>query len=59
MTKAASSALDILIHTGYFPVHVNFDLLKLKVRNTYPDDILSAAENLLVESSDPDKASLL
>lgn len=55
LAKAASSAVDLLIRIGYFPVHVNLDLLKLNVRTTYPDEILSAAESLLVESSDLDK----
>lgn len=58
-TKAASSAIDLLIRIGYFPVHVNLDLLKLNVRTTYPDEILSAAESLLIESSDPDEVNLL
>ncbi|KAK3016409.1 hypothetical protein RJ639_007056, partial [Escallonia herrerae] len=53
--KTASSAVNLLIDIGYFPVHVNLDLLKLNIRTDYPDDILSAAESLLLESSDPDE----
>lgn len=59
MVKKSSSAVDLLIDIGYFPVHVNLDLLKLNIRTDYADNILSAAENLLLESSDPDEVCLL
>ncbi|KAL8508719.1 hypothetical protein ACS0TY_019106 [Phlomoides rotata] len=53
--KTASSAADLLIDIGYFPVHVNLDLLKLDVRTNYAEEILAAAESLLSESPDPDE----
>lgn len=59
MVKKSSSAVDLLIDIGYFPVHVNLDLLKLNIRTDYADNILSTAENLLLESSDTDKVCLL
>lgn len=55
MVKKSSSAVGLLIDIGYFPVHVNLDLLKLNIRTDYADNILSAAENLLLESSDTDE----
>ncbi|CAK9187416.1 unnamed protein product, partial [Ilex paraguariensis] len=57
LPKTASSAVNLLIDIGYFPVHVNLDLLKFNIRTDYPDEILSAAEHLVSESSDPDEAS--
>lgn len=59
MSRTASSAVNLLIDIGYFPVHVNLDLLKFNIRTDYPDDILSAAESLLLELSDPDEVLLL
>ncbi|CAK9175226.1 unnamed protein product [Ilex paraguariensis] len=55
LPKTASSAVNLLIDIGYFPVHVNLDLLKFNIRTDYPDEILSAAEHLVSESSDPDE----
>ncbi|KAL1804753.1 hypothetical protein ACET3Z_027821 [Daucus carota] len=55
MVNKSSSAVGLLIDIGYFPVHVNLDLLKLNIRTDYESDILSAAENLLLESSDADE----
>ncbi|KAK9127088.1 hypothetical protein Syun_015885 [Stephania yunnanensis] len=55
LPKLASSAINLLIDIGYFPVHVNLDLLKLNVRTEYSDDILSAAEDLLSMSPDSDE----
>lgn len=59
MGKTASSALNLLIDIGYFPVHVNLDMLKLNIHTDHPDEIISAAEDLLSEPVDPDKAGLL
>ena len=59
MVNKSSSAVGLLIDIGYFPVHVNLDLLKLNIRTDYESDILSAAENLLLESSDADEVWLL
>ncbi|KAJ9548088.1 hypothetical protein OSB04_020631 [Centaurea solstitialis] len=55
LPKTATAAVNLLIDIGYFPVHVNLDLLKFSIRTNYPDKILSAAESLLLESPDTDK----
>ncbi|XVF55274.1 hypothetical protein PTKIN_Ptkin06aG0023700 [Pterospermum kingtungense] len=55
LTKTASSALNLLINIGYFPVHVNLDLLKLNIRTGHSDEIVAAAERLLSESLDLDE----
>ncbi|KAI3926382.1 hypothetical protein MKX01_032570 [Papaver californicum] len=55
LPKLSSSALKLLIAIGYFPVHIDLDLLKLNVRTKYSDDIISAAEDLLSNSADPDE----
>lgn len=51
LTKTASSAANLLIDIGYFPVHVNLDLLKLNVPTMHSDEIISAAESLLLSQS--------
>ena len=58
LTKTSSSAVNLLIDIGYFPVHVNLDLLKFNIRTDYSDEILSAAESLLLDSPDPDEVRL-
>ena len=55
LIKTASSALNLLINIGYFPVHVNLDLLKLNILTDHSDQIIAAAESLLSESSDLDE----
>ncbi|KAI7997266.1 hypothetical protein LOK49_LG10G01968 [Camellia lanceoleosa] len=55
LTKTSTSALNLLIDVGYFAVHVNLDLLKLNIRTDHSDEIMSAAESLLLESTDPDE----
>ncbi|XP_050380550.1 ribonuclease II, chloroplastic/mitochondrial [Argentina anserina] len=55
MVKTASSALTLLIDIGYFPVHVNLDLLKFNIHTDHSDEVISAAESLLSDSSDPDE----
>lgn len=59
LAKTASAALNLLIGIGYFPVHVNLDLLKLKIRTDYAEEILIAAESLLSELPDLDEVGLL
>lgn len=59
MVKTASSALNLLINIGFFPVHVNLDLLKFNTRTDHSDEVISAAESLLSDSYDPDEVSLL
>lgn len=56
LARTASAAMNLLIDIGYFPVHVNLDLLKLNIRTDYAEEILTAAESLLLESPDPDEA---
>ena len=58
LVKTASSAVNLLIDIGYFPVHVNLELLKLNIPTDHSDEILTAAESLLSESSDPDEVGL-
>ncbi|EEC71774.1 hypothetical protein OsI_04386 [Oryza sativa Indica Group] len=54
-SKTSSAALKILINIGYFPVHVNLDLYRYDVRIRYTEEVLSAAEELLVDCPDSDK----
>lgn len=58
LPKMSSAAVNLLIDIGYFPVHVNLDLLKLNVRMKHPDEVLLAAENLLLMPPDIDKVDL-
>lgn len=58
LTKTSSAAINLLIDIGYFPVHANLDLLKLRIKTDYSDEVLSAAENLLMGSDDPDGVSV-
>lgn len=55
LAKSSSSAFNLLIDIGYFPVHINLDLLKLNIRTNHSDDIVSAAEDLLSVSFDIDE----
>lgn len=55
LTKTSTSALNLLIDLGYFAEHVNLDLLKFNIRTDHSDEIMSAAESLLLESTDPDE----
>lgn len=54
LAKTSAAALKLLIDIGYFPVHVNLDLLKYNLRTDHPEEVLAAAEILLAESSDLD-----
>uniref|UniRef100_A0A6V7QYK0 RNB domain-containing protein n=1 Tax=Ananas comosus var. bracteatus TaxID=296719 RepID=A0A6V7QYK0_ANACO len=53
--KTTFAAVDLLIDVGYFPVHVNLDLLKYNIRTEYSNEVLLAAEDLLAHSSDADE----
>ncbi|MQL79481.1 hypothetical protein Taro_011907 [Colocasia esculenta] len=55
LAKMSSSTIQLLIDIGYFPVHVNLDLLKCNICTDYSDEILLEAENLLLASADPDE----
>ena len=59
LTKTASSAMNLLIDVGYFPVHVNLELLKLGSPTNHSEELVSAAESLLADPSDVDEVSLL
>ena len=59
LAKTASSAVNLLVDIGYFPVHVNLDLLKLGIPTDHSEEIISVAQTLLSDSSDPDEVSLL
>lgn len=59
LVKTASSAVNLLIDIGYFPVHVNLELLKLDLNTDHSEEVIAVAESLLVESPDPDEVSLL
>ncbi|XP_059305578.1 ribonuclease II, chloroplastic/mitochondrial isoform X3 [Lycium ferocissimum] len=56
LAKTSSAAMNLLIDIGYFPVHVNLDLLKLNLPTDHRDEILLAAESLLSASTDLDEA---
>jgi len=55
LAKTSSSAVNLLIDIGYFPVHVNLDLLKLRIPTDHLEEITSAAQSLLSDSFDPDE----
>ncbi|KAI5391758.1 variant 3, ribonucleotide-diphosphate reductase subunit rnr1 [Lathyrus oleraceus] len=55
LAKTTSSAVNLLINIGYFPVHVNLDLLKMSIPTDHLEKITSAAQSLLSDSSDPDE----
>ncbi|KAE8666194.1 Ribonuclease II [Hibiscus syriacus] len=55
LTKTSSSAVNVLINIGYFPAHVNLDLLKLNIRTNHSDEVIAAAESILSESPDSDE----
>ncbi|KAF4377537.1 hypothetical protein F8388_025028 [Cannabis sativa] len=55
LAKTASSAVYLLIDIGYFPVHVNLELLKLGIHTDHSEVVTEAAKSLLEESSDPDE----
>lgn len=59
LQKTSVSALNLLIDIGYFPVHVNLDLLKLNLPTHHSEAIIEAAEVLLSKSSDIDAVSTL
>ncbi|KAJ7961411.1 ribonuclease II, chloroplastic/mitochondrial [Quillaja saponaria] len=55
LAKIASSAVNLLIDIGYFPVHVNLDLLKFNIRTDHSEEVNMAAESLLSNTSDQDE----
>lgn len=58
LSKTSSNAVNLLIDVGYFPVHVNLDLLKLNISTEQREEVLLAAENLLTTSTDVDEVEL-
>lgn len=57
LSKMSADAVNLLIDIGYFPVHVNLELLKFNIRIEHSDEILSAAEDILAQPSDLDEAN--
>ncbi|KAL9268974.1 Ribonuclease II, chloroplastic/mitochondrial-like protein [Drosera capensis] len=55
LSKQASSALKLLIDIGYFPVHVDIEVLRLNIPTEHPQEVLAAAEELLSDPTDLDK----
>jgi len=55
LSKTSAAAVNLLIDIGYFPLHVNLDLLKFNIRTEHTDEVLLAAEELLTQSSDLDE----
>ncbi|WOL16565.1 ribonuclease II, chloroplastic/mitochondrial [Canna indica] len=56
LMRTSSAAVNLLIDIGYFPVHVNLDLLKLNIPE-YSEEALSATDNILMVSNDPDEGN--
>ncbi|XP_057838680.2 ribonuclease II, chloroplastic/mitochondrial isoform X1 [Cryptomeria japonica] len=52
--RFSSSAVDLLINIGYFPVHVNLELLKFEIPTKHSDEVLSLVSDIL-EHSLPDQ----
>lgn len=50
--------MQLLIDIGYFPVHINLDLLKYNVCTEFSEEVLVEAEDLLLASSDPDEVTI-
>jgi len=59
LAKTTSSAVKLLIDIGYFPVHINLDLLRSGIPTGHSEEIISAAQSLLLDSSDPDKVGFI
>ncbi|XP_031486302.1 ribonuclease II, chloroplastic/mitochondrial isoform X2 [Nymphaea colorata] len=55
LQKASAAAMNLLIDIGYFPIHVNLDLMKLNIPTEYSEEILLAADEVLSLQPDPDK----
>ncbi|KAK7259975.1 hypothetical protein RIF29_25630 [Crotalaria pallida] len=55
LAKTASSAVNLLVDIGYFPVHVNLELMKLGTRTDHSEEIISVAQSLLSNSYDQDE----
>lgn len=51
----SSAAVGLLMDIGYFPIHVNLDVLKMNIRTEHNYKTLLAAEQILARTSDPDE----
>jgi hypothetical protein len=58
MAQTSFAAVGLLMDIGYFPIHVNLDVLKLNIRTEHNYKSLLAAEQVLART-DPDKVSNL
>ena len=59
LAKTSSSAVKLLIDIGYFPVHINLDLLRSGIPTDHSEEIISVAQSLLLDTSDPDKVGFI
>ncbi|PKA51958.1 Ribonuclease II, chloroplastic/mitochondrial [Apostasia shenzhenica] len=57
LSKTSSAAVNLLIDIGYFPVHVNLDILKFNISSVEDEEVLLAVEKLLTTSADLDEAN--
>lgn len=57
LTKTSAAAMNLLIDVGYFPVHVNLDVLKFNIRTEHSDEVLLAAEDLFAQYPDLDEVN--
>ncbi|KAG0466560.1 hypothetical protein HPP92_018140 [Vanilla planifolia] len=55
LSKTSSAAVNLLIQIGYFPVHVNLDILRLNICTEQNEEVLLDVENLLMTSVDLDE----
>ncbi|KAF3321975.1 ribonuclease II [Carex littledalei] len=55
MSKLSSAAVGLLMDIGYFPIHVNLDVLKMNIRTEHNYKTLLAAEQILARTTDPDE----
>lgn len=54
--KASSSAADLLIDIGYFPIHVNLEFLKFDIPTKQSDSVLAAVDKIFEHPPpDPDE----
>ncbi|KAH9327548.1 hypothetical protein KI387_007726, partial [Taxus chinensis] len=55
--RISSSVVDLLINVGYFPVHVNLELLKVEIPTKHSDGVLSIVNDIFEHSpSDQDES---
>ncbi|KAJ1686518.1 hypothetical protein LUZ63_017908 [Rhynchospora breviuscula] len=55
MSTTSTAAVGLLMDIGYFPIHVNLDVLKYNIRTEHNYKSLLAAEQILARTTDPDE----